>query len=275
MKPCIIVSAKDMAGMNIREALVGMHGFRETTETFKGNPVFMKEGIKLYTLTEETIHSDGIDEEIEGDYIIFATRHKSEAGTKSFTVHVPGNWGKAEAGGKEKTLCNALPSLMKEALNKIKNIYTGEDFEIVQECTHHGPAIDKPCMFIEIGSKEEEWKRQDAGEVIANVVNFIVMNKPKKYKSVVVIGGGHYNQVATKLMLDSEFAVGHICPKYALASLDASLVKQAIKNNGEEFCKVVLDWKGLGPEKQRVSKILTELGVKFEKYQGMGKEEED
>ena len=274
MKPSIIVSTKDLAGMNIREALVGMHGFRETTETFKGNPVFMKEGIKLYTLSEETIQSDAIDEEVEGDFLIFATRHKSEAGTKSFTTHVPGNWGKAEAGGKEKKLCNALPLLMKDALNKIKNVYTGDEFEIVQECTHHGPAIEKPCMFIEIGSKEEEWKRQDAGEVIANVVNYIVMNKPKRCKSVIVLGGGHYNQVATKLMLNSEFAVGHICPKYNLANLDAAMIRQAIERNGENFDRIVLDWKGLGPEKQRIKKMLDELGVKYEKYKGTEKEEE-
>jgi D-aminoacyl-tRNA deacylase len=274
MKPSIIVSVKDIAGMNIREALVGMYGFKETTETFKGNPVFTKEGIKLYTLSEETIHSDGIDEEVEGDFLIFATRHKSEAGTKSFTTHTPGNWGKAEAGGKDKTLCTALPTLMKEALNKIKNVYTGDEFEIVQECTHHGPAIEKPCIFIEIGSKESEWKRQDAGEVIANVVNFLVMNKPKKRKSVVVLGGGHYNQVATKLMLNTDFAVGHICPKYALASLDSPMLKQAIEKNGDDFEKVVLDWKGMGPEKQRIAEMLKALNVKWEKYQSMGKDEE-
>ncbi|MBU2560978.1 MAG: D-tyrosyl-tRNA(Tyr) deacylase [Nanoarchaeota archaeon] len=273
MKPSIIVSTKDIAGMNIKGILTGLHGFRETTETFHGHPVHMKEGIKLYTIDSETIHSEGIDTEVEGDWIIFATRHKAASGQKSFSVHVPGNWEKAETGGKDRKLCTALPAVMKEAINKIANTYAGDEFEIIQECTHHGPYLEKPCMFIEIGSSEEEWKREDAGEVIAKVVNYIVMNPAKKSKSVIVLGGGHYNQVATKIMLNTEYAAGHICPKHLLNQLDERLLKQAAEKNGERFEMAVLDWKGLGAEKQRIVEMLDKLGIKHERWQRMSKEE--
>ncbi|MBW2971735.1 hypothetical protein KY359_01740 [Candidatus Woesearchaeota archaeon] len=273
MKPSIIVSTQDRAGMNIKGILTQLHGFAETTENFHGHPVHAKEGIKLYTLDSETIHSEGIDTEVEGDWIIFATRHKAASTQKSFSVHVPGNWAKAEAGGKDGKLCTAVPAVMKEAMKKIQGVYGGDEFTIVQECTHHGPLITKPCMFIEIGSTEEEWERQDAGEVIAQVVNYIAMNPAKKYKSVLVLGGGHYNQVATKLMLNTEYAAGHICPKHLLSSIDEKLLKQAAEKNGERFEMAVLDWKGMGPEKQHVVEMLDKLGIKHERWQRMSREE--
>jgi D-aminoacyl-tRNA deacylase len=275
MKPSIIVSSKDIAGMGIKEALKGLHGFKETTESFHGRPVLAKEGIKLYTTDIETIHSEGIDTEVEGDFIIFATRHQSAAGKKSFSVHAPGNWGKAEAGGKDKTLCTAMPQMMKEALKKITSLYNGDEFETTMECTHHGPAIEKPCMFIEIGSSEEEWKREDAAEVIAGAINYVIMNPIKRCKSVAVLGGGHYNQVATKLMLNSEYAVGHICPKHMLAELDERLLAETVEKNGEGFEMTVLDWKGLGTEKTKISEMLKKLKIKHERYQKMCKEERE
>jgi D-aminoacyl-tRNA deacylase len=273
MKPSIIVSTKDKAGINIRDVLVSLHGFVSTTEKWHGHPVYAKEGIKLYTTDEETIFSEGVDTEVEGDWIIFATRHQSAAKRKSFSVHVPGNWGKAEAGGSESKLCTAMPDVMKDSLKKISQVYLGDEFEIILECTHHGPLVSKPCMFIEIGSSEEEWIRQDAGEVIAQVVNYITMNPARKYKSVVVLGGGHYSMAGTKLMLNSELAVGHVCPKHMLESLDAELLKEAVSKNGDRFEMVVLDWKGLGAEKDRVVGMLEKLKIPFERYQRLSKEE--
>ena len=39
-------------------------------------------------------------------------------------------------------------------------------YKLTLECTHHGPLIEKPCVFIEIGSTETEWEaaaRTDLG----------------------------------------------------------------------------------------------------------------
>jgi D-aminoacyl-tRNA deacylase len=273
MKPSIVVSTKDLAGINIRETLSELHGFAKSTELWHGNPIYSKQGIKIYTTDEETIHSETVDKEVEGDWIIFATRHQAASGKKSFSVHAPGNWGKAEAGGKEGKICHALPDVMKEALKKIEGVYAGDEFEITMECTHHGPYIQKPCMFIEIGSSEAEWKRRDAAEIIANAVNYIVMNPSKRCKSVAVLGGGHYNQAATKLMRNTEYSVGHICPKFALGSVDERLLKQAVEKNGERFEMIVLDWKGMGAEKQRIIDLLEKTGLKYERYQRLVKEE--
>ncbi|XWS64161.1 hypothetical protein CRYUN_Cryun06bG0162600 [Craigia yunnanensis] len=44
------------------------------------------------------------------------------------------------------------------------------EFEVTLEATHHGPITTKPTMFLEIGSTDEYWKRQDAAQVIALLV---------------------------------------------------------------------------------------------------------
>ncbi|XP_022736518.1 D-aminoacyl-tRNA deacylase-like isoform X2 [Durio zibethinus] len=41
------------------------------------------------------------------------------------------------------------------------------EFEVTLEATHHGPEINSPTMFVEIGSAEEYWYRQDAAQAIA------------------------------------------------------------------------------------------------------------
>ncbi len=273
MKPSIIVSTQDPAGMNIRNVLTMLHGFVETTEKWHGHQVYAKSGIKLYTTDSETIHSEEIDTEVEGDWIIFATRHQSAAGRKCFCVHVPGNWSTADAGGEVKKLCFALPAVMKDALKKISQMYAEDEFAVMLECTHHGPMISKPCLFIEIGSSEEEWGRTDAGEVIAQVVNYITQNPVRKYKAVVLLGGGHYSMAGTKLMLKSVYAVGHVCPKHKLVELDEVLLQEAIAKNGDKFEMVVLDWKGLGTEKERIVSMLEKLKIPFERYQRIEKEE--
>ncbi|NQU79542.1 hypothetical protein HQ545_07270 [Candidatus Woesearchaeota archaeon] len=273
MKPSIVVSSQDPAGINIRDVLVELQGFTDSGTIFNTFPVYSKEGINLYTIKERTIDAEHVDEDIDGDFIIFVTKHQAESGKKCLCVHTPGNWAKAEVGGKDKTLCTAMPAMMKSALKKILSIYDGDEFDITMECTHHGPELKKPCLFIEIGSTEEEWSRKDLGKIMANVVNFLIMNPPTKKKGVVVIGGGHYNQVATKVMLKTDYAVGHVCPKHLLSVLDEEMLRQAIEKNGNNFEMVILDWKGLGSEKQRIMDIIGSLGLNHERYQKMIHEE--
>jgi D-tyrosyl-tRNA(Tyr) deacylase len=74
-------------------------------------------------------------------------------------------------------------------------------------------------------------------------------------------------------MLNSDYAVGHICPKHMLGNLDSKLLKQAVEKNGSRFSMVVLDWKGLGAEKARIVSLLDDLGIKYERYQRLSKEE--
>ena len=68
---------------------------------------------------------------------------------------------------------------------------------------------------------------------------------------------------SNKVMLKSEYAIGHICAKYNLDILDIDLVKQAMEKSNSKF--VLLDWKGLGKEKQRILEILEKNNVEFKR----------
>jgi D-aminoacyl-tRNA deacylase len=254
MKYAILVSEKDIAGMNIKERLLEMD-VGKLKNTF------------LHMIKDDTIYSDGLDKKIDAEVFIFATRHKAKAGIKTLTCHTPGNFGKAEFGGKERKLCIAYANLMKTAYLKLKENAKKDNisYEVSLECTHHGPYIEKPCMFIEIGSTEEEWKDKKAGETIAKTIIDIVSGSMNNSKSVIGIGGTHYCENFNKVMERTGFAVGHICPKYALENLDEEMLKQMIEKNKEKIELAILDWKGLGTEKQRVVGILEKIGIKYQR----------
>ena len=54
-----------------------------------------------------------------------------------------------------------------------------------------------------------------------------------------------------------------------LEKLDKDMIKQAIEKNVEGINKVLLDWKGLGSQKDRIIEILNELELNVEKVQSV------
>ncbi len=189
MQYAIVVSKKDPAGLNILE-----HLKKGAKEKFDDNPVYKKSNITIYTLSTDTIHSENLDKMIEADLFIFATRHQSKAGTHSMSCHAPGNWAEASAGGINKALCNSSALLLKSAyLEFLKHNGKLPDHEITLECTHHGPYLEKPCIFVEIGSTEDQWKNPIAGKIVSEVILKMIDNKPKTGQKIAIgIGGPHY-----------------------------------------------------------------------------------
>jgi len=220
--------------------------------------------VEVVKVEKESIYNEDIDKKVKADYFIFATRHQSEAGVKSLCVHAPGNFSENELGGRKRELNTAMPSFMKTAINFLERNRL-KDFEVEFEATHHGPYLEKPVMFIEIGSSEKEWGDEKAGKIIAETILEIVKSE-EKYKSCIVLGGGHYNQTAKKLMLNSEYAVGHVCAKYNLENLNEEMLKQMIERSDDKIELAILDWKGLGKWKNKVIKLLEDYGIKYERY---------
>lgn len=239
MKIAIIASKKDPAGMNIAEELE-------------------KLGIKPYLMEQDSINCEDIDKEIDADAFIFATKHQSKEGKASLTVHCPGNWGKAELGGKDRQICVSMPKFMRKAYLLLKEKDT--EHLVTIEVTHHGPYLEKPCMFIEIGSCENDWKNKELGKIIASVIKELLDYTADDCEVVFGIGGNHYCATIGKL-LDKNIAVGHVCPKYALAELDSKMIEQAISKNMDKLDYIVVDWKGLGKEKERIIKLLDEKKI--------------
>jgi len=250
MKYAIITPKINPAARNIKEAL-SKYDLRNT---------------EIITTDKETIYLENIDKEIDAEILIFATKHSSTAKIKTLCAHPFGNWGKAELGGEDSRLCKVPASCMKRAfllLNKFNNL---EDFNVSMEQTHHGPYISKKGFFIEVGSSKKEWENKKPAEIIAKTLNELINNKIPEYKSCVALGGMHYNQLANKILLNTEYSVGHICAKHALDDLNEELLLEAIEKTIPKPELVVLEWKGLGGNKEKVKNLLEKLEIKYKKW---------
>lgn len=234
--------------------------------------------IKFHISDEEIIHIDVSTQEKETDYFIFASTHRSEQHNKTLTVHPIGNWGKAELGGKERTLCGSSAHLLKVFFQELRSQAekAGIPYQCSLEATHHGPYTQKPAMFIEIGSSEEEWNDAQAADVVARTILEGIKRfgeveagqragETKEWKAALALGGGHYCQAFNKHVLEGEYAISHICSKYALPHLDEEMLRQAINTTEEKVSLALLDWKGLAGEKQRILALLEKAGLEYER----------
>jgi D-aminoacyl-tRNA deacylase len=253
----IIASKQDQAGINIINSL------RQ----------FKIPNTALYLINTDIIEDKGIDQsKLEDfDFVIFASKHESSQGGKTLSIHAPGNWRKAELGGKDEKLCPTSALFQKfafEKLNSLAKQHFLDNYEITLECTHHGPLIHKPCLFIEIGATENQWKDKRAAFVIAKTIKQTIEEfKPNPYNEVAVgIGGPHYCPVFNKVQLNSNVALSHIIPQYVLPIKEENL-KEAIKKTIEEVDFVLIDWKGVGNSeaKNQLLEILDKNHITYKK----------
>jgi D-aminoacyl-tRNA deacylase len=216
---------------------------------------------KLYAFNEDEINLplDTVDEED----IVVLSKHKSAAGTKSFTVHYIGNFGKTDFGGEEKTLVNTNPRISSNLLRGLQ-INAPSEYTVCYEVTHHGPNSKKNICFIELGSSETEWKDKTAAKIIAKTIIEHTRNENID-KIVIGLGGGHYAPSFTKLALRQNYSFGHICPVHNLKFLDKDLLDQMITKSGAT--EIILDWKGLKEHKAKVLNLCEQSGLPVERVQ--------
>jgi len=272
-KYLIIASKLDPAGINITTQL----------SQFRENPVLssMKQSssFDFYLVDNEIIYTEnlGLEKIDQYDFIIFASRHKSEKRERTLSIHAPGNWRRNELGGEKEKICKTSAIFQKQIFGKLTanaDKYHLRDYKVTLECTHHGPLINKPCIFIEIGSTENEWKDRKAAFVIAKTISETINEfNLNPYNEVAVgIGGPHYCPNFNKIQLKSNVAISHIIPAYVLP-LTEEMLKQAIEKTEEEVDFIVLDWKGLGnaDERKRILDILGTLYLRHKKTSEINK----
>ena len=265
--PAIVYSSLDPAGCNIAEHLRKLYGFRPAGDPGGKFPFWRNgEGIVLAEIDTETITADYVGMMFKTDLIVFASKHKSESGKPTLTAHPCGNWNdKAEFGGKPRTLAPTSAIALKAAMKELAaNPLPG--FEVVMECTHHGPIFQTPFVYVEIGSSEKEWGIPEAGEIVAKACYAACTVKMPKQKVAIGIGGIHYPREITKEILREDIAVGHIVPKYAIEWLDGEMMGQMMEKSGGKVELALIDWKSLkAPEREKALALLKVYNVPFEK----------
>ena len=252
----LVSSNKDPASVNIATQILQNYPFQKTEKTFEDNPVYAaninQQHVKLIRLNEESVNAQNIHQNFPSKLTVFLSRHSSQSGTPTLTVHAPGNFADADLGGLPKTLSVAPATAMSDAL-KTMDFYKQKmslNYEVSFEVTHHGPSLKTSAMFVELGSSPQQWGDTSAATAVAHAaITAIEKFDPKPSQPAVIgIGGTHYNQKFTQMALDGEAVFGHMIPKYAVASLDAEMIKQCVERSLERVSCAVLDWKGIKSE---------------------------
>ncbi len=232
MAVIIVSSIKDSASTNIKKRLL-----EQTTWIEKGSfnnlPVYehstMKD-IKIITITDRKIRHENLDKEIkqklgiEPKQVIFISRHTSKMKKPTLTVHPLGNFGEAKFGGKSRTLVQPAPKLMTHLLRLIKkNLQsTNLSYHVCYEVTHHGPYLEVPTIFAEVGSTEEEWIKKGPAKIIAKSI--LELLEEFHYEDdfsddipvLVGVGGGHYAPRFTDVVFEKKASFGHMIPSYQI-----------------------------------------------------------
>lgn len=249
----LVTSEQDIASLTIKRVLLDTYGFTKTDGTFEGNPIYsLDEKAQLITTNRDMIHCDHLEAHFDTEAFIFCSRHRAESGKPALLVHSTGNLGpEALFGGNPQQLSVSAPSLVSTALKTLfdgRNKHGLEEFDVSLEVTHHGPtSMNTPLVFVELGSSEEYWTHQEGASVVAAAVMDCV-EEPLSGDAVIGFGGTHYASKFNKLVIEKDYKIGHMAPKYAINALTADVLMQMIKRSTNPIRTAVIDWKGMNSE---------------------------
>ncbi|RZC72199.1 hypothetical protein C5167_035372, partial [Papaver somniferum] len=221
MVTLVVATTIDPASIGPASALLSMPGWHPGPPLKAGFdiPSYVNGQVRLLKHDNSIVSEDHLDkrwEESTGevvDDVIFLSKHTAVSNRPALTVHPIGiphlrEGEVSNSGGKPGWAAPPNPRIASwlRLLKKIAQEHNLiPEFEITMEATHHGPEINSPTMFVEIGnlsssstysfryflqiladpffcfvivylsywvlgSTEEYWKRQDAAQAIAQLV---------------------------------------------------------------------------------------------------------
>ncbi len=271
----IIASKQDPAGMNIRDKILELGNWNKTEISFDNNTILYEKNLNTYliTINADIIYSDYLkDLEMQIDFMVFISRHYSESGKPSLHVHFTGNWADENPyGGSPRSLSIAEPVLAREIfikLNHLKDQILETKFEASLEVTHHGPTdINTPLVFVELGSRHNQWIQEKPAELIAKVIiETLKQGRIEKYDTAIGAGGPHYAPSFTRYLLENGIYISHIIPKYYVNNLDEALAHLMISRSSTKPKIALIDWKGLkGAQRRKTKDLFESMGLEIVK----------
>ena len=265
MSRLLVCSEPDLPSVNMRESLMSFHGWEDLGD----------DGVNRYCCHDDTymvsipdlhIYHEDLDSTvrdfgIEPDEVIFMSKHSAKSGRPALTAHPIGNYHENEYGGRERTLVKAAPATMTDALRRILSYNDMEDTQTCFEVTHHGPWLDKPTFFIEVGSEETHWANKYAAEILAHVIEDL--DPHPEYPSVVGLGGGHYAPRFTEVASKYKVNFGHMVPNYQLEGRDDDDIIRMMRDAcaATDTKMIYLHRKSMKkPEERRMSDLISSAG---------------
>ncbi len=234
MVSLIIVSGGDIASTNQAHALLDMCDWI-SLENVEDKPAYSFMHARIWWMDEGCLWEDDLDKRWEAETgekpteVIFPSRHSAASGNASLTLHPIGTMQVPENvvpdyGGKAADCPPPNPRIAAwwREMNRVASNL--DDFDLSLETTHHGPWIETPSLFIEIGSTAETWGHKNAAEILAGIIfRGLGLDGGKGLGTwqesgqvVVTLGGGHYAPRGNLLGLHDNVWIGHMLATYAL-----------------------------------------------------------
>ena len=301
MVSLLLASTEDPASMNMLSELMVLGGWEGTREYDHGQ-VTRHSSCEVEILLIDRLHiwADGIDKEhismtgSKVDEVLVLSRHVSASETPALTLHaigVPGEFPhgeKARSGGITGT---AVPpstrfgEMFRNMCRIAKEANLENEYDLTLEATHHGPVLETPTLYLEIGSTIEQWEDSRAARVWSKTIALCLGISESSSKkdwdgngSVMIgLGGGHYAPRHKAVIAESDVWVGHILANYAILFEEqegtsppsgpwAHSVRTAVESTrvafpgGDIFAH--LDRKSFkGWQRTALANLLSELGV--------------
>jgi D-tyrosyl-tRNA(Tyr) deacylase len=177
------------------------------------------------------VHDDGVDrflpaQEGGGPTLVFPSVHRSAHSRETLTVHPLGNPGaSAEVGGAPWTLVPSDPRRMTDAYRRVADLADSMGWPASFEATHHGPRLDRPAFFVEIGAAD--YAHPPPGTVRGFARLLGELTPDPRDRIVLGLGGGHYAPHFSELARRRRWAFGHLLPDHALVANPARIVEAA------------------------------------------------
>ena len=252
----LVAYQKDPAGYNIAKFIA--------QELEKNGDVYKGKYFDLSIISSPVISADLLEEKFDYDGYIFLSKHAAESGVLALTCHNTGNFSDANFGGYSRQVSIPHPYIQKSYIQNLWNARSKfPGFQITIEATHHGPtALNKPALFIEIGTTEKEWNDVNLCNSVGQIIVDVMKEEPKSYPIAICFGGTHYPEKFTNELIHGKYSLGTVIPKHALGQIDQSLFSHIIKRN-RDATAALLDWNGMGKNKQKILEMLegTDLEV--------------
>jgi len=240
----LLSSTKDTASMNILSEVLKIEGWGEERD-FPHGLVTIHEEFEVQILLIDNLHilADGIDKEhrestgFPVNEVLVLSKHASASEVPALTLHaigVPGETPHGERGRSGGVKGKAVPPSTKfgdmfRIMRKIAiEASLDKEYDITLEATHHGPLLDSPTLYLEIGSDEERWTDSRAARVWAQAISICLgMSEDAQQREwpgegdvMIGLGGGHYAPRHKAIISETEVWVGHILANYAIVFED-------------------------------------------------------
>jgi len=201
---------------------------------------------------------DALAEAYDIDCFVVASRHASQSGKPSLTVHPTGNFGKAMYGGRTRELQATLANPMRHVFIKASE-NPPKGFEVSLEVTHHSPTqFQTPMFFAEVGSTERQWRDEGVCRYLVEAI-LEGMKEEGRAPPVIGFGGGHYCPKFSAM--EQDLAFGHMAAKYSIDLLTPELVGQMVDKTLDGVEGAVLDRGLKGHQRKKVELALKRQDV--------------